>query len=50
MPVQPPLSSIQKRVLVGCHNNAVPSALSYQWLILSVDQFWPNNKTGSVAV
>lgn len=41
---------IQKRVLVGYHNNAVPAALSYQWLILSVDQFWPNNKTGSVVV
>lgn len=39
---------IQKRVLVGYFRNASPVPLGFQWLIVSVDQFWPTNKTGSI--
>jgi hypothetical protein len=41
---------IQKRVLIGLYHNGTPMALDYQWLILSVEQFWPNAKTGSLVV
>jgi len=37
---------VQKRIFVGYLAVGAPAPLGYQWLITSVDEFWPNPTTG----